>query len=213
MATNLVTVDVSEVASLAEKLLRLGGDSLNRAVVESLNSVIDAGYDLSRSRMSAGIDVAESFMRDRMRVAHASPSSTSASITAVGEQTGLSHFHPVQLVQGAKTASKGDPARGIPSGQKAAGVNVTVTRGATKALKSKRVFIAPDIKDSEGNPFVMRRLPGATRTGKTRMQRVLGPAVYQLFAHQLPTIIPEAEEALMQELLDNAERSLIEGLT
>lgn len=213
MATNLVTIDMHAVEVLAEKLGRLDGNMLKRVVVDSLNSVVDAGYDLSRNRMSAGINMPDQAIAEKMLTTHATPSQLRAVITALGEQRGLSHFNPVQLVQPAKGAARGDPARGIPSGHKSAGVGVSVTRGSIKKIKDSRIFIAPNIRDSEGNPFVMRRLQGRTGTGKTRMQRVLGPAVYQLLAHQLPAIVPEAEEALVQELLDNIDREIVDGLT
>lgn len=198
MATSLVKIDVTSLANLAKRLGQLDGEGLGRVAATALNNIIDPAYDLARSRMSAGINVTDQYMRDKMKVSHASPSVPKASITAAGDQTGLSHYNPI--------------ARAPSAGQRGIGVNVTVTRGGTKPVKSKRVFIAPNLKDSEGNPFVFRRLAGRTKTGKSRLQRVLGPAVYQLFAHQMPALIPEAEEALGNELLDAVEQEILKAI-
>jgi hypothetical protein len=162
--------------------------------------------------MNAGLDLTDQYLQDRMAVTKASPGKASAEISAARRAQGLSHYSPVQLVQPATKRAKGSTARGIPPGNKAAGVAVTVRTGAPKTLKSSKVFLAPSIKDSEGNPFVMRRVGGRTASGKTRMQRVLGPAVYQLFAHQLPPLAQDAEEMLAEELLLNAERELLKEL-
>lgn len=198
MATSLVTIDTKSLEDAARKLAQLGGDRVGQLATTALNAVIDEGFLLARKRMNAGINVTDQYMLDKMSVKHASPSSLKASITAVGDLTGLSHYNPV--------------ARAKVSGEKGLGVNVTVSKGATKAVKSKRVFIAPGLKDTEGNPFVFRRLPGRTKRGKSRLQRVLGPAVYQLFAHQIPTLVPEAEEALANELLDKVEQEFLKGI-
>lgn len=208
MANNLVRIDTSSLAALVDKLGQLNGEGLERVVLTSLNAVAPEAYNLGRHRMNAGINLTDGYLLSHMTIRPAERGHPKATITAQGDITGLSHFNPVQLIQAAAKA-KGSPARGIPGGAKSAGVNVTVSRGSPKPLKSSKVFIAPNLKDSEGNPFVMRRLPGRTKSGKGRMERLLGPAVYQLFAHQLPTLAPEAEEALTNELLHNVEQEFL----
>lgn len=213
MATEFVKVDVSQIEGLAAKLSKLGGEGFEQSAVTSLNNVIDATYDMGRARMRSGIDLTDQYLKDRMFVTAAAPGRTKAELTAVGRAQGLSHYNPVQLTQAATARAKGSAKRGIPPGQKAAGVAVTVRTGAQKPLKSSKVFLTPGIKDSEGNPMIMRRVGGRTSTGKTKMQRVLGPAVYQLFAHQVPPLALEAEELLAEELLKNAELEFMKALT
>ena len=194
MAPPLIKIDTTSISGLAEKLGQLSGETMSAAVSAAINTVADAGYDLARARMNAGINVTDQYMRDKMKVVHASPGNTRATITAGGDLTGLSHYDPVQLP-------------GVP-GHRGRAVSVTVTRGASKVVKSKRVFVMPGKVDSEGNPMVFRRLEGTTKSGKSRLQRALGPAVYQLFSYQLPTLVPEIEEALANELADSAEREI-----
>lgn len=213
MATEFVKVNVDTVGGLAEKLSRLTGEVFEKATVTALNTVIDSVYDLGRGRMNSGMDLTDQYLKDRMLVTPAAPGRTKAELSAASRAQGLSHYSPVQLTQTATARAKGSTKRGIPPGQKAGGVAVTVRRGSQKPIKSSKVFLAPSIKDSEGNPFIMRRVGGRTSSGKTKMQRVLGPAVYQLFAHQLPPLAIEAEEMLAEELMKNAEREFLKELT
>jgi hypothetical protein len=75
-------------------------------------------------------------------------------------------------------------------------VSIEVIRGARKQIDSDRVFLAPNILDSEGNPFVFKRIGGATKSGKRQLQRLMGPGVYQLFRHSIPAVVPAVETAL-----------------
>jgi hypothetical protein len=213
--TTALKIDSADLARAGARLGELTGEELGKVIVTSLNDVIDSAYDLARNRMNAGINVTDDYMRRTMSVEHATAQRPMAAIVARGTLTGISHFKPEQRMQPVlrPNRSRGDPARGIPRGQKTAGVSVEVTRGARKALKSSRVFIAPGLRDTEGNPLVFRREGGSTRSGKDKLQRLLGPSVYQLFAYQVKGVfLEETEEALAETLADQAEAALQKAL-
>lgn len=198
MATTLVKFDVSGVKGLAAKLGELSGEAMQQAVANALNHVIDAGFDIGRAGMNAGINLTDQYIKDKMSIGHASPGNPRASILTVGDLTGLSHYDPVQLAPIA--------------GERGRGVQVTVHRGSAKPVKAKNVFVMPGKTDSEGNPMIFRRLAGTTSTGKGRLQRVLGPSPYQLFSAQFETLVPELEDMLGEQLLDSVEQEILKAI-
>lgn len=211
-------VELSSLARMGELIARFEGEHLQELATSVVNDVADRTYELARTRMNAGITLTDAYMRDRMTVEQAQRSTKPrAKITAVGDVTGLSHYNPVQLTQPTKPGAKGDPARGLPAGQKVAGYTVEVTRGARKQVRpdTNRIVTLPRtgtgelIRDTEGNPVLFKRIAGAkTRNGKDKFERLLGPAVYQLFKKQTGLIVEEVLDDLESTLAQRADELL-----
>lgn len=213
-------VELTSLARMGELIARFDGEQLQELATGVVNDVADRTYELARSRMNQGTNLTDAYMRDRMTFTRAQVErSPRASILADGDVTSLSHYKPQQLTKAAKPGAKGDPARGVPAGQKVAGYTVEVTRGARKQVRpdTNRIVTLPRpgtgqlILDTEGNPLLFKRIAGAkTRNGKDKFERLLGPAVYQLFKKQTGLIVDEVLDDLettmaqrADELLDN----------
>ncbi len=199
MATTVFKVDVSQLEDFAGRLENLSAEKLHLATIGTLNQVVDRAYVLGRERMLLGINLSDDFLQRRMEVRYATRTQRYAQITTHYGGIGVSHFRPQQTVRPAVSPVrklKGDPPRGIALGDKQGGVSVEVTRGARKRIRLPGVFTAPNIKDTEGNPFVFQRMGGRTRTGRDRLRRLFGPSPYQLFKHQIPLL----EEPVMEDM-------------
>lgn len=173
------TVDVRQLARVADRLSRVDDAMLDKSMVGELNKIVDETFDEARGRMNAGINLEDAYLRSKMDVIHATPErGLRAEIIARGgrsDQTPLGRYFAGQATAPAPRA-KGDPSRGIAPGRKRAGVTVEVSRGAPKLIK---------------NAFTMPLRAGATAGGNglgvfTRskygvVQHRYGPAVYQLF--------------------------------
>lgn len=226
MATTHITLDVTKVSDLSKSIGQITGEALGVASVTAINDVLDRSYDLARTRMTAGINLTDDYVRRNMRVEPATTRSPSGSIVAVGGPAGtttLSHYMPQQLVQqvnwsNARIAALGVPfgpwpgwtkrvgssALGIQPNLKAKGVSVEVGRGRRRPIGP--AFSIPGKKDSEGNYLVFRR----TAAGK--IEALLGPSVYQLFSYQIPLISNEVTDDLATTLAEYAEAQLDKAL-
>lgn len=218
MTSFIFTANTREVERLAVTIGQLPNVVAGRVIVTALNSVVERTYDLSRRRISAGINLTDDYLRRRMVVEYATPRKAEASIISPGGkgyQTQLSHYDATQEVKpvtwsnatilgmGKKfgrwpgwTQRIGRPSIGIQPDQKNAGRGAEVSRGSRKSLRS--AFALPGRKDSEGNYLVFRR------DSNGKVNSLLGPSVYQLFRYQIPLIEDEVAADLEQELLDNA---------
>ena len=197
-------VDVSQVLGLADRLGSIDAAALSPILVRAVNMVAARAYVLSRDRMRLGINLTDDYLQRQMALTHAKGSKPQATIAANYGGIALSHYGAQQTAVTAISPIrklKGDAARGIPRGQKQAGVSVEVSRGKRKPVKIPGVFIAPGIRDTEGNPFVFQRLGGRTRSGKERLRRLFGPAPYQLFKYQIPQIEGPIGDDLQETLL------------
>jgi hypothetical protein len=209
MASFSVKVDISQVVGLSDRLAGLATEELGAATVKAINDTTDSIYDLARTRMLASVNLTDAYIQRKMKVAPATTGKPEASITAFGQRgdmTGLSHYGAMQVTQAVlnPTRSKGDKKRGIPQGQKAAGISVEVTRG--KRALVERGFTMPGIEDKDGNMVVFAR----NRANKIRSRT--GPSVYQLFRAAAIVIEPEAEDQLRDSLVQMAEKALEKGL-
>lgn len=204
-ARNLaLKIDVSQVEGLAKRLDKISAAELAPLLVSTVNDVADRSYVMSRDLMRAGLNLTDEYLRRRMPVRKATAGKPSAEIKAEYGGIAISHFDANQWVK--PTISpirrlKGDAARGIPRGQKQGGVSVEVTRGGRKLINLPGVFIAPRIRDTEGNPFVFQRQGGRTGSGKDKLRRLFGPAPYQLFKFQLPKIEEPIADDMRETLL------------
>lgn len=227
MATTALTVDVRQLQAFAKGLEDATTEGLGQAVVQSVNDVVDRSYDLARTRINAGINLTDDYVRRKMRVEHATPGRPVASIIAIGGAAGttnLSHYAPQQVLRDVNwsnariqamgmtfgawpgwTRRTGSQTLGIKPDQKAAGRSVEVGRGKRKAIGP--AFAIPGKKDSEGNYLVFRR----TAAGK--IESLVGPSVYQLFRYQIPLISEGIETDLASTLVEYAEAELQKALT
>lgn len=66
MSTFAVVVETTQVQSLAERLARLDSLSIGEASVRAVNAVATRGFDESVKRMTARVNLSETYVRDRM---------------------------------------------------------------------------------------------------------------------------------------------------
>lgn len=217
-----IKLDTSEVDGLAASLAGADPAELGKAIVVTLNRVANETYDLSRQKMLRGINLSKSYVESRMGIKDATAASPTASITAIGTQTNISHYGAVRFTQPVKHPNrvKGDPLRGYSKGLKADGAVAEVARGSAQSIGKKFVIIKGGglIKDSEGNPIVFRgtgkpgRGGGKRRTPRQGVEPVLGPAVYQLFRFTAEQIYKDVGDNLELAIVETAQRELLRNL-
>lgn len=200
-----LTVKLDELDDLAADLGRLSDTTLGEAIVRGVNDTADWADEESHKRMSAGLAIDEADMRARREVKRATARNLTAIVQTVGSATSLGRFGAAPHIVAAKSPParlKGNPRIGIPRGGKQGGVLVSVSKGSRKIIKDENVFLNTGLSDSSGNPLVMRRLGGTTKSGKAKLEALFGPSPYQLFAHQLKSSLAyEAEEQLSENLV------------
>lgn len=204
-----VSIDVDQVGALADKLGRLTPDRVGALLVGAINATVDTAYDMSRKAILNGINLTDDYVQARMTVEHASENKPVARIVAFGGKgytASLSHYGAMQETQPVQnpSRSKGDPARGIASGQKAAGLSVEVTRGSRKPVAHG--FTMPGKRDREGNLLVF------TRDGAGKIKSRVGPSVYQLFRVAGAKIEGQVADDLQSAVVDAAEAQLLKAL-
>lgn len=215
-------LDTSQVDGLVDSLAELDSEQIGVAIVSTLNRVANETYDLSRQKMLRGINLSKEYVESRMRVDKATAASPSASITAFGVETGISHYGVVRFTQNVKHPgrAKGDPLRGYAKGQKADGAAAEITRGGAQGIGKKFVIIKGGavVKDSEGSPVVFRGTgkPGKSAKGRKTprqgIQRVIGPSVYQLFRFTADQIYKDVGDNLESAIVETAQRELLKAI-
>lgn len=166
--------------ALATRLLQIPGAPLRAAQVRAVNEVTSRFDVLARRRMNEGISLSDAYVKSKVRVDLATRE-PEATITAAGDLTILGHFPLHQMYRQANrpARAKGDPARGIPAGSRAAGVRVTIKTAAPTAqarwftMKLRRGTAAGD------KIGVFARAPGG------RARHMYGPSPYSLFRFQV----------------------------
>ena len=199
-----VKIDVSEVEDFAAKLGGMSPASIGALLVGAINDATDSAYELARKTMLGGINLTDTYVRSRMQVEHATVGKPEATITAFGDKahlTGLSHYGAMMQTRAVQHPgrSRGDPARGIPPGQKSAGVSVEVIKGKRESFSHG--FFMPGKIDSEGNPLVFARKKGTNKIVSRR-----GPAVYMLFRVAAGAVEDQVYGDLQQRVVAEAER-------
>lgn len=206
MATSrrkLVSIKLDELVSMADGVGRLNAAILGDVAVNSLNTVAGKVYDLSRDRITAGINVRDDYLRDRMSVTQANKSNLTATITADGtKHTQLVRYNAMMVLAPAtgKRKSRATGMLRIPPGQKQTNVRVEVTRGAAKPLRTPGVLLPLMRGKTLTNEVGVFQRQG----GKLRL--LYGPSAYQLFGYQANNIADEATQLLADEWLDNLEQ-------
>lgn len=229
---SLFSINARDVERVAARLdaAQAIGDSTE--VLRTLNDYVDEVYETARGRMVKGVNLTEAYIESKMAVEHATPErGLQASIVAFGGgafQTPLGRYFHSQgqadtrwtnsdvLAHGGGTDTawpgwtwrKGDARRGIPAGQKAAGVAVEVRRGQIKTLPHG--FTMPLRRGNESGGNGMGVFTRDKRGDLVRHR--YGPAVYQLFRAAAGDIVDDVSRGLEQRVVDVAEAALQKAL-
>lgn len=204
MKTTALKVSVKELEGLSDALGRVSDSVIAESAADALN-VTAEWADEESHRRALGINLDPAYLKAFRSVSKATASNLVATVTTEASNTQLGRFQPQQKVTRAKSPRgrlKGNPPLGIAVGDKPLAVSVEVARGSRKEFKNKNIFLNTGVRDSQGNPMVMERLPGRTRSGKDVLIRKLGPSPYQLFARQLrdEDFVDEAYDRMGQEI-------------
>ena len=86
MATQRTAIKISidQITQLADAVGTLDAKALGEAALTALNETVDRTYDLSRDRITTGINLSDDYLRRRMEVEHATGRNLEATITATG---------------------------------------------------------------------------------------------------------------------------------
>lgn len=212
MATrrSLIRIDLQQVLRAADLFTQVDGARLGVAALEAVNQVAPRAERRARQNIVEGVNLADLYVRARMGVRLAEdPARPEAVVYALASsrsdrRTPLGRYDPKQLTQQAKRPkrAKGDKPRGIPAGQKGAGVSVEVMRGRRESMPGGFVMPLRAGKQAGGNGVgVFTR----SRDGKVVKHR-LGPSVYQLFTVQRERIFDESATELQLLVLQEADR-------
>lgn len=217
MATRNTAINISldQIVQLADDVGRLDAQALGAAARTALNETVDRTYDLSRKRITTGINLSDAYLRRRMVVDHATGNSLEASITATGDRSLMTRLakYDAQMVIVPRTSKGKSRSRGLLplGGGRQAGVTVTVTKGQPKTL-SDNYFILPLTNHGAEEKFgVFSRVKGKTQS--SALKHHYGPSVYQLFRYQTTQITDEVLDDLQQTLLDRVGEQVDKVLT
>lgn len=223
-----IDFDIARVERLADRLSELSTEEFGRAALTVVNQVIDETYEIARPRMLRTLNLTDSYVRDRMRVEHASnPNSVKGAIVASGarsDMTVLARYDSKQTLRDVNwsndrilamgktfgawpgwTKRTGDKLRGVPVNQKVKGMSVEVTRGSRKPIEN--AFYMP-LRNGNGMGLFTRE-----GDGKKNYKHRYGPSVYQMFSFVAKGLVDEVGTALETQLADEAERLLQKALT
>lgn len=173
-----LTIDLKAAEITADRLDALSNKALIRlSAVDAVNEVTVRFEAEARKGMNAGLNLSDPYIASKMstRLATNTPR---AEIVARGDLTILSRYPHAQLTAPAPRGRRGDAARGISSGRKAAGVAVEIKKGAATA---------------QPKWFTMRLREGASAGANTGvfvrtsngLKHIYGPSPYSLFRYQI----------------------------
>lgn len=224
-------IDVRAVEKVAEQLLRIDARSLGEAGLRSVNRTLTAIYPKAVDLMIGGINLSEGEVRKRMTFESANdPLKPQASLIAKQSDsrgTTLASYGARILLQGVnwpngsfipyrwgKNPRKpgfrmpwfprtGDPSRGIPANQKAAGFTASVRRGIVTAFPTANTYA---ILIPVGGRLLPVHINRSVKRGKGRLgNAVYGPSVRQLFKHNLGVVAKIAEDDLAANLANEVD--------
>ena len=222
-AFTAIKLDVSAVEGLSQALASIDVENMGSVLSSALNQVTQETYALARKNITDGVTLQDPYIQRRMRVREATPQKLEAEIVALGAfETNISQYGAMQtpamvnwtndwiLQNKGKfskwpgwTERKGDEARGIRPDEKQYTMKAQVRRGRPKSIGKK--FTLPGKNDSSGNPLVFRR-------EGSRIEGVLGPAVYQLFRVAAENIQERATDNLERAIVETAEREFLKAI-
>lgn len=210
MRRTAFTIDVTALAAMADKLSGINDTSIDASMVQELNVIVDQVYEAARGRMNAGINLTDAYLQSKMSVIHAIPErGLRAEIVARGgrdDQSPLGRYFVKQLTVAAPRA-RGDVKRGIGPGQKAAGVEVEVSRGSPKTLTHAFTMPLRAGAQAGGNGLGI-----FTRSKYGLVKHRYGPAVYQLFRVAAGELEESTADTIEARLGRIAEEALAKGL-
>jgi hypothetical protein len=168
-----VTFNTGSLRKLDARLGRIDQQTVNAANTRAVNQVTQRTFNTARRQMIAGINLPDSYLRERMAIDLATTGQKpTAHIRARYAHTGLGRYAPRVITRSTLTTGRGDASRGIAPGLKSAGVSVEVTRGQRKPIEN--AFIMP-LKNGNGLGVFVRD------PGRRSPRLLFGPSVYQLF--------------------------------
>lgn len=217
MATRNTAINISldQIGRLADDVGRLDAQALGAAARTALNETVDRAYDLSRERITTGINLSDAYLRRRMVVDHATGNSLEASITATGDRSLMTRLakYDAQMVIVPRTSKGKSRSRGLLplGGGRQAGVTVTVTKGQPKTLSDNYFILRLANHGAEEKFGVFSRVKGKTQS--SALKHHYGPSVYQLFRYQTTQITDEVLDDLQQTLLDRVGEQVDKVLT
>lgn len=204
--TYALTFSGDRADAVAKKLQGLTGKAIAQTIVGAINEVGDRTYELSRDRITVGINLTDEYLRRRFTVKPATEARPKFTITAHGSRddlTPLSRYGvQMQLVPKKLPRSRGRGLLPIPAGQKQRAVTVEVTRGQPATLLYG--FMLP-LRGGNGLGVFTRSRDG------TRRHRY-GPSVYQLFRYQADRIEDDVLDDMDQTLTAAAEKAMKDAL-
>ena len=198
-----VTVSADEVLAQAKRLDGINGATINALLTRVVTQAAGQFDVQARRAMNAGIALDDGYISSRMDL-HDEAGIPRVTITTAGPgQSGqrgltiLGHYSPAVTYVAGKGPTKGDPKRGVPAGQRAAGVQVSVRRGQPKVIPGA---------------FTMTLLRGTKAGDKTgvfireggKVKHLYGVSPYSLFRFQInaqsPAWSAELERATLAAL-------------
>lgn len=210
-----IKIGIDQIVKLADDVGRLDAEALGTAARVALNETIDRTYELSRDRITTGINLSDAYLRRRMAVEHATGKSLEASITATGDRSLMTRLakYDAQMVIVPRTSKGKSRSRGLLplGGGRQAGVTVTVTKGQPKTLSDNYFILRLANHGAEEKFGVFSRVKGKTQS--SALKHHYGPSVYQLFRYQTTQITDEVLDDLQQTLLDRVGEQVDKVLT
>ena len=182
-----VILDTSQVDALAASLAGIDDATLGRANLAAVNAVTARAQRAAREKMDAGgVNLPASYIDDRLTFKPATDARRPvATVTAPFGSTGLGRFSAVQRTEPVRVVKRrrGDPGRGIPIGQKQAGITVEVVRGQRKPISY--AFVIPSLTARDGTPVVFENTGPGGKRNKGKLKALTSLSVHQLFRHVL----------------------------
>lgn len=206
-----VTVSVSAVEALASRIDG-AAEVLERSSFRGINRVANKAKNEARRRVLSQVNLTTGYVHDRLAMVPAQAERPHATIVARTRPTRLMTYGG-RLVTAHAPRARGDRLRGIPAGQKAAGVSVQVKRGGPRKLLPGAFLIPLRAgKEKGGNDFGIfirpgsaahveaKRTPGVRigkhRWGGGKLRHLYGPSVDQIFRRMIPDLLPQIQEDL-----------------
>lgn len=184
-----VKIDFEPAKIAADKLEALADrQQVRLSAVEAVNDVAVRFEAAARKGMNADLNLSDAYVASKVHLTKAL-STPRAEIVTTGDLTILSRYPYQQNTAPAPRGRKGDSRRGVPPGQKAAGVSVAIRRSSSTTQPKWFTMRLKAGGDAGQNVGVF------VRTGRG-LKHIYGPSPYSLFRHQINTHTDELTEDL-----------------
>lgn len=206
MSNFSVTIDTDEVLAAAARLDAIDGAAVNALLTRVVGETAARFDTRLRRAMNAGIMLDDGYISSRMEVDREA-NLPRVTITAAGPGragrkglTILGHYSPRVTFAPGKGSTKGDAKRGVPAGQRATGVQVTVRRGEPKTIDGAFTMTLRRGTAAGDSVGVFLRDGGKVR-------HLYGVSPYSLFRFQI-----NAQQDTMDDELQRAVMTALETL-